>query len=332
MDEPKAIVRTGEVPETELVSLGVDLKSVGEMSQWLQLVRSPGIDAQMGNMLAKDPSKVSELMAARNQALQTMEEFAIRNTRPQDWLVRRDQSGRMFASINSTAARRMCPALGVSVFPYFPPMIQTEGDGSVTAYQAVAAYRASTNTFIPHIEAARNSKEEFIGRGSRATDVIKEMDLKSSCAALAYRKSIESLTGIKNLSADDLERFGIDINECVKGHGFSPGERNRAPAKRASSAAAERRRTTVAPRTAGDKPAAGDKPESSPPAAANGEVLTQAASLWRECMRLVEMDREKASGLLKRICGLDDYKKFKTVKQVESANEMLIASPEWKSR
>jgi hypothetical protein len=235
--EPEETTAT-EDPEVETVDAVVMPRSKtremvpvekrGEFDAWLDRVKQPGMDADFGALVTKDPEEVERVMNNRQLALRTMERNAMEATRPQDWILRRGKDGSVSAGMNSAGAQRICDALSISVFPTCEPQLRVEGeDGSRTAWQTGVAYRATTNRLAINLLAERNSKEPFIGRGDRAPgQPVSDGDLKSSAAQLLYRKAAEALTGIRNLRPEDLKRFNINPDECTKGFGFSEGDRD----------------------------------------------------------------------------------------------------------
>ena len=72
------------------------------------------------------------------------------------------------------------------------------------------------------MEAARSSKEQFIGRGGLDTTsaLVALSDLRLSCSTLTLTKSARILGAMTRLALDVLKKAGIDIEQCRKGHGY----------------------------------------------------------------------------------------------------------------
>lgn len=189
-------------------------------------------------------SDALEIFTRRIEIAEKARIVAIRRTRPTDWVLSKAKEASIddsFAMLRSSGAQLVAEVYGISLENVGPrdargvfcPDEVHEDDGSSTLRaSAVAICRLNGRQL--EIEASRNSKEDFTGRGviKNTSKGVAKSDLRAATMTLMMTKAVRKLAGMERVPVSDLKQAwagtGKAIEQCEKGSGFrSDGDQQR---------------------------------------------------------------------------------------------------------
>jgi hypothetical protein len=234
------------------------------------------------SMQAQGGKNAMELLQQRSDLMQTSHKLAIKNTRPEDWILTKDKQGNEIAMLSGPGADQVANLFGIHIAnirplaengTFAPERQDVDGLPGVYTLRAWCDCGSRmTGRVLTALEASIRSDEDFTGRsldkagrfdfkGERGHDA----DLRAALQTRLRTKAVRVLGGLTRVPVSDLAGAGLDVARCRRGHGY------------------------------------GTSSERSAQAGADPGVLAEASELWKEILRRTGGDEGAAAQTLKEI-------------------------------
>lgn len=167
-----------------------------------------------------------EVIQARHDVMESLRAASIKLTRPEDWLLFKDQEGRVTCYLQDSGCDRVAPLWGISVFNIRVPERIGADDGSFVYSIKGDGRCALTGQVVLEVEGMRSSKEKLV----KDVEGAEKEYLVRKCARANLDGSIvRELAGMKNMPLEELKKVVPDAQweaRAAKGKGYgNQGER-----------------------------------------------------------------------------------------------------------
>jgi len=173
-----------------------------------------------------DAQKVQARLKAVADAIAAYAKVSIQNTNPKDWVRMRSKSGGESFYLQASGAQKIRPIWGV----YFRDRVVSREDYPDGSYAYIVAGVCGSQILdrlffgketLIEIEGGRSSKDSFF-TGKDGMSTPDPLDIRKAAIANWEARAITGLLGLKNMTAEDLKKNGIDPAQ-VKGFEFKEG-------------------------------------------------------------------------------------------------------------